>query len=119
MTIANNRVTESREQLAYLDPNKLEALCNVLVEELGEGSNSLEKDAMKLLSDGDYTGAKQKCLLDPCNPFLAAVSCIASAYRSPMVADSVLRDAARHTADVVRRDTTARIGSMFSAILEN
>lgn len=117
MTTVNSRVQESREHLSYIDSDKLEALCQVLLNELGEGSNDLEKDAVNLLKCGEHTAAKQKCLLDPCNSFLAAVSCIASAYRSPMVADSVLRDAARHTADVARLNSTRRIGDSFSQIL--
>lgn len=67
----------------------------------------------------DYDAAKQTCLTEPTNEFLAAISCIGSAYRSPMVADSVLRDAARHVAEVAKRKAESRINEAFSEILGN
>jgi len=54
----------------------------------------------------------------PATPLLAAISCIASAYRSPMVADSVLRDAARHTCDVAKQKAEIRLARQFQQILK-
>lgn len=117
MTTTNQRVKESREQLSYLEQEVLSALCNVLINELGEAESDIERQAMSKLKSEDYTGAKQMCLLDPCNEYLAAISCLASAYRSPMVADSVLRDAARHAAEVAKRKAKRRIADRFSQLL--
>lgn len=100
-----------------MNSKTVEQLCNVLVTELGEGNDDLERDAMKSLQEGDYDRAKQLCLMNPTNPYLAAISCISSAYRSPTVADSVLRDAARHTTAVATRKCEQRIKSAFSEIL--
>ena len=113
----NQRVVESRERLKDLPLMTIERLSTHLLSELGEPNNQIEQESLDALTSGDYDSAKRYCLYDPCSPYLAAISCIASAYRSPMVADSVLRDASRHTADLVRRRCEARIASQFQAIL--
>jgi len=97
---ANQRVIESRQSLKDLPLDTVAQLSDYLLEELSDPSTEWEEEALRSLQSGDYDTAKRFCLCDPCNPYLAAISCIASAYRSPMVADSVLRDAARHTSDV-------------------
>ena len=86
-----------------------------LLLELGEPNASLEQKALRSLHHQDYD-TKQYCLADPGNSYLAALSCIASAYRSPMVADSVLRDAARHAAEVAKL-RTQEIATRFQAIV--
>jgi hypothetical protein len=95
----------------------IESLCNFLVLELGETNAELENKALSALQSEDYDLAKHYCLCDPCNPYLAAISCIASAYRSPMVADSVLRDASRHTAEIAKRRAEKRIAEQFQQVL--
>jgi hypothetical protein len=114
---SNQRVAGSRKQLGDMPHDAIEQLSACLLFELGESDNKIEQEALDALSAGDYDAAKRYCLYDPCNSYLAAISCIASAYRSPMVADSVLRDASRHTADLVRQRCEARIASQFQAIL--
>ena len=113
----NQRVVESRERLKDLPLQTIVRLSEHLLSELGAPDDMLEQEALDALNAGDYDAAKRYCLYDPCNSYLAAISCIASAYRSPMVADSVLRDASRHTADLVRRRCEARIASQFQVIL--
>lgn len=120
MVISNeqrNRVAESRSRLTDLPVEVLRPLCDALLAELGEPSGDSEKEAIALLEQQQYDEAKRLCLSDPCNPYLAAISCIASAWRSPMVADSVLRDAARHAADVARRRAEQRIAIAFARVL--
>jgi len=117
MTTHSDRVQEARQYLSPMNSQIVKRLCDALVTELGEGADDLERDAMKSLEEGDYDRAKQLCLMNPTNSYLAAISCISSAYRSPTVADSVLRDAARHTTAVAARKCEQRISSAFSAIL--
>lgn len=113
----NERVSESRQKLADLPLETIESLTLCLLEELGDPPTELEGVALRSLQSGDYDTAKRFCLYDPCNSYLAAISCIASAYRSPMVADSVLRDAARHTSDVAKQRAEARIAKQFQQFL--
>lgn len=115
----SDRVIKSRELLTPLDINLIDRLCQTLIAELSEGESAVERQALQHLLEGDYDAAKQTCLREPTNEFLAAISCIGSAYRSPMVADSVLRDAARHVAEVAKRKAESRINEAFSEILGN
>jgi hypothetical protein len=112
----NERVIKSRESLDYLSIEAIEACCDVLLSELGTGETDIEREAIHYLKGGDYTQAKKMCLMNPTSSYLAAISCMASAYRSPMVADSVLRDAARHTAEVAKQQAEKRISQSFQAI---
>ncbi len=112
-----NRVKESRESLNSLPSETLEQLCKCLIVFLGKATTENEEQALAALKKREYDSAKLLCLKDPCNPYLAAISCIASAYRSPMVADSVLRDAARHVSEVAKVRTANEIGLCFSNIL--
>lgn len=114
----NERVIKSRESLDYLSEETINACCDVLISELGTGETDLEREAIHYLKTGDYTQAKRMCLMNPTSSYLAAISCIASAYRSPMVADSVLRDAARHTAQVAKEQAEKRIAQHFQAIFD-
>lgn len=114
----NERVIKSRESLDYLSIEAIEACCNVLLSELGAGESDLEREAVHCLKVSDYTQAKKMCLMNPTSSYLAAISCMASAYRSPMVADSVLRDAARHTAEVAKLQAEKRIAQHFQAIFD-
>lgn len=114
----NQRVIESRQRLSDLPLEAITTLSDCLLEELGDPLTELEKEALRSLQSGDHDTAKRLCLCDPCNSYLAAISCIASAYRSLMVADSVLRDAARHTSDVARKRAEARIALQFQQVLE-
>jgi hypothetical protein len=118
MISLNQRVSGSRQKLADLPLEAIKSLTDYLLEELGNPPTELEEEALRSLQSGDYDTAKRFCLYDPCNSYLAAISCIASAYRSPMVADSVLRDAARHTSDVARERAEARIAKQFRQILQ-
>ncbi|MDJ0727181.1 MAG: hypothetical protein QNJ38_18940 [Prochloraceae cyanobacterium] len=115
----NEKVIQSRKQLSPLRSSLIAQMCDCLLLELGEPNTPLEKDALRSLQHQKYDRAKQYCLADPCNSYLAALSCIASAYRSPMVADSVLRDAARHVAEVSKLRTQKRIGDRFFAIISS
>jgi hypothetical protein len=114
----NERVIKSRESLNYLSEETIKACCDVLISELGSGETDLEQEAFSYLTTGDYTQAKKICLMNPTSSYLAAISCIASAYRSPMVADSVLRDAARHTAQVAKQQAEKRIALRFQTIFD-
>jgi hypothetical protein len=113
----NDRVALSREKLSALSGEMLHVLIDGLLEELGEPASELEGQALDALKSQDYDAAKRACLLDPCNEYLAAISCIASAYRSPMVADSVLRDAARHITEVAKLRSGTRLAQRFQDIL--
>ena len=113
----NEKVIQSREKLSPLPSSLISQMCDCLLLELGDPSTSVEQDALQSLNHQDYDSTKQYCLADPCNSYLAALSCIASAYRSPMVADSVLRDAARHVAEVAKLRTQKRIGTQFQALI--
>lgn len=113
----NTRVIESRENLNSLSLETIKGLTDYLMNELGTPESEIELKAFQAFSNADYTSAKNLCLYEPCNPYLAAISCMSSAYRSPMVADSVLRDAARHVATVVHRKVEKRIGVAFTSIL--
>ncbi len=114
----NERVSESRQKLSDLPIDTIKAMTDCLLKELGEPPTKLSEQALISLQNGDYDAAKRFCLHDPCNSYLAAISCIASAFRSPMVADSVIRDAARHTSDVVKQKAEARIGEQFRQLLK-
>ena len=114
----NSQVLESRSTLAPLPDKTLTQMCDVLLEELGEPASPLEMQSLVALQKGDYDASKRFCLADPCNSYLAAISCIASAYRSPMVADSVLRDASRHVAEVAKERTAKRISDRFQSLLQ-
>jgi hypothetical protein len=118
MISSNQKVSESRKKLSDLPLETIKSLTDCLVEELGNPLTDLEEEALRSLQSGDYDTAKRFCLYDPCNSYLAAISCIASAYRSPMVADSVLRDAARHTSDVARKRAETRIAKRFQQVLK-
>lgn len=117
MDKSNEKVIKSRQQLSPLHSSLISQMCDCLLSELGEPNTSLEQDALRSFHHQDYDSTKQYCLADPCNSYLAALSCIASAYRSPMVADSVLRDAARHVSEVAKFRTQKRIGTRFQAII--
>ena len=117
MNRLNQKVTQSREQLSALPDALIAQMCDFLLLELGEPNTSLEKDALQSLQHQDYDQTKRYCLAAPCNSYLAALSCIASAYRSPMVADSVLRDAARHVAEMAKLGTQKRIGAHFQTLV--
>lgn len=118
MISPNQRVSESRQKLTDLPLETIKSLAKCLLEELGDPPTELESDALRALQSGDYDTAKRFCLYDPCNSYLAAISCIASAYRSPMVADSVLGDAARHTSDVTKERAETFIAKQFQQILK-
>lgn len=117
-TAINQRVIESRQRLKDLPLDTVAQLSDCLLKELGDPPSQMEEEALRSLQSGDYDTAKRFCLYDPCNSYLAAISCIASAYRSPMVADSVLRDAARHTSDVAKQRAEGRIAQQFQQILK-
>jgi hypothetical protein len=117
MTSSNQKVSHSRQKLTELPLEIIKSLTECLLEELDDPPTELEQEALRALQSGDYDSAKRFCLYDPCNSYLAVISCIASAYRSPMVADSVLRDAARHTANVAKQRSEARIAHRFQQIL--
>jgi hypothetical protein len=118
MTTTNHRVIESRKKLRSMSLEAIRTLCDFLISELGESNTELESKALSALQSENYDLAKHYCLCDPCNPYLAAISCIASAYRSPMVADSVLRDASRHTAEIAKKRSERRIAEQFQQVLE-
>lgn len=116
MVQANKKVVTSREQLNAIPEEAVERLCNSLLIELGEPQSKNEKHGLEAFQEKDYDLAKRYCLFDPCSTYLAAISCMASACRSPMVADSVLRDAARHTAEVAKLRACKRIAERFETI---
>ncbi len=118
MTSPNQSVAQSRQKLSDLPLETIKSLTECLLEELGSPPNQLEREALRALQNRDYDSAKRFCLYDPCNSYLAVISCIASAYRSPMVADSVLRDAARHTANVAKQKAEIRLARQFQQILK-
>jgi hypothetical protein len=113
----NERVSASRERLQDLPLSTIQSLSDCLIEQLGDPSSPLEQRALDSLKEQNYDSAKRFCLSNPCSSYLAAISCIASAFRSPMVADSVLRDAARHTVDVVKQRAEAHIANQFQKLL--
>lgn len=117
MISLNQRVSESRQKLADLPLETIKSLTDCLLEELGDPPSQLEEEALRSLQSGNYGTAKRFCLYDPCNSYLAAISCIASAYRPPMVADSVLRPEARHTSDVAKKRAETLIAQQFQQIL--
>lgn len=117
MIETNQRVSESRKTLEALPLESIQKLCDCLIAELGNGEVEIEQKALKAIENKDYDEAKRLCLCDPCSPYLASISCIASAYRSPMIADSVLRDAARHTSEVVKIKAQKRLANCFYKIL--
>jgi hypothetical protein len=117
MIESNQRVSESRKRLDPLPLEIIQKMCDCLIQELGNGEDDIEKKALKALENKDYDEAKRLCLCDPCNHYLSAISCIASAYRSPMIADSVLRDAARHTSNVAKTKAEKRLSKCFFSIL--
>ncbi|MDY6785047.1 MAG: hypothetical protein SW833_21305 [Cyanobacteriota bacterium] len=113
----NQSASESSEKVIDLPLGTIEALSGCLLEELGEPSTEWEEQALRSLLNGHYDAAKRFGLHDPCNSYLAAISCMASAFRSPVVADSVLRDAARHASDVAKKRAEARIADQFQRLL--
>jgi hypothetical protein len=118
MTLTNEKVIDSRARLSALPLDKIDRMCQALIEILKEYDATLfEKDALQALLDGNYDAAKQFCLCDPCSEYLAAISCLASAYRSPMIADSVLRDGSRHVAEVAKLTAEKRISQAFNQII--
>ena len=114
----NSKVLDSRSKLSPLPEDVLNQMCNFLLEELEAPASPLEMQSLVSLQKGDYDASKRYCLADPCNSYLAALSCIASAYRSPMVADSVLRDASRHVSEVAKTRTAKRISDRFQSLLQ-
>lgn len=117
MVALNERVESSRAKLSALPEKTITQMCAFLIEELGEPNSPLEMQSLNALKQEDYDASKRYCLADPCNSYLAALSCIASAYRSPMVADSVLRDASRHVSEVAKTRTAQRISDHFQGLL--
>ena len=118
MVALNERVESSRAKLSALPEETIKQMCDFLISELGEPNSPLEMQSLTAIKKGDYDASKRYCLADPCNSYLAALSCIASAYRSPMVADSVLRDASRHASDVAKARTAQRISDRFQSLLQ-
>lgn len=114
---ANQKVVESRARLEAMPVERIHRLCDFLVSELGRPATDIEAQAIAKLLGQHYDEAKALCLHDPCSPFLAAISCLASAYRSPMVADSVLRDASRWVSEVAKQRSATRIAEGFQKIL--
>lgn len=116
--IPNEKILESRTHLSGLPIETIDRLCCVLIDILKEyACSELEDRALKTLLEGDCDRAKHLCLHEPCSDFLAAVSCLASTQRSPLIAESSLRDAARHTSEVAKQTAQKRIAYKFSEIL--
>jgi len=99
--------------------NKSERLVKLILDELGFPLNNPQIAALEKLESGDWDGCKMQTLNDPCDPSLACLSCIASAYRSPMIADSVLRDAARHAAEFATIKSRNRLAIGFREVLKD
>jgi len=87
----NQRVLASRQKLADLPLATIKALTECVVEAWGNPPTNLAVEALRSLHSSDYHTAKRSCLSDPCNASLGTVSCLASAYRSPVVADSGIK----------------------------
>lgn len=117
MTQANDRIELERSHLQPLDRDLLSKLTTILLSALGQPITADQDKALEFFNSGDWDYVKHICLCDPCDSYLAALSCLASAYRSPTIADSVLRDAARHTADFARVRTAHNLAIQFNSIL--
>lgn len=117
MTQTNDRIELERSHLQGIDFHTLDRIASVLLEALGTPFTEDQFRALESFNSSQWDEVKHYCLLDPCDSYLAALSCLASAYRSPTIADSVLRDAARHTADFARIRTAQNLAKQFSSIL--
>ena len=119
MTQTNDRIALERSHLQAIAPATLDQMSEAILSALGQPLNTVQSEALASFNDRHWDEVKRFCLCDPCDSFLAALSCLGSAYRSPTIADSVLRDAARHTADFARARTAHHLAARFSAILED
>jgi len=99
--------------------NKSERLIKLILDELGFPMNNPQIAALEKLENGDWDGCKLLALNDPCDPYLACLSFLASAQRSPMIADSVLRDAARHAAEFASVKSRNRLAIGFRETLKD
>lgn len=113
----NERVESSRSQLQPLDSVTIARLVSVLEGVMGEPLSPIEGEAQNAFAGEHWDELKMICLKDPCNPYLAALSCIGSAFRSPVIAESALRDASRHAAEVAKRNAETGIAVSFAEIL--
>ena len=114
---ANERVESSRSQLQPLDQKVINDLVNALMDVIGPPTTKTEWAANEVFGNREIDKLKLICLENPCDPYLAALSCIGSAERSPMVAESALRDAARHAAEVAKRRAETELAASFTKIL--
>ena len=119
MTQTNDRIALERSHLQPLDSKTLDQMSEAILTALGQPLSTIQSEALAAFNDRHWDEVKRFCLCDPCDSYLAALSCLASAYRSATIADSVLRDAARHTADFARIRTAHHLAMRFSAILEH
>jgi hypothetical protein len=117
MTQTNDRIALERSHLQQLDPKTLDQMAEAILTALGQPLSTIQAEALASFNDRQWDEVKRFCLCDPCDSYLAALSCLASAYRSATIADSVLRDAARHTADFARVRTAHHLAARFTAIL--
>lgn len=118
MTQTNDRIALERSHLQPLDSKTLDKMSEAILSALGQPLSTIQSEALAAFNAQHWDEVKRFCLCDPCDSYLAALSCLGSAYRSPTIADSVLRDAARHTADFARVRTAHHLAARFSAILE-
>lgn len=114
---SNDRIELERSHLQGIDFQTLDKIASALLSALGTPFTEDQSRDLESFNSNQWDEVKHYCLLDPCDSYLAALSCLASAYRSPTIADSVLKDAARHTADFARVRTTHKLAKEFSTIL--
>jgi hypothetical protein len=94
-------------------------MSKTITNEIGMPITKLQTKALEEFNEGNWDDCKMTCLCDPCDPYLACLSCLSSAFRSPMIADSVLRDAARHSIECVKSRAQYRLSQSFTEILRD
>ena len=117
MNQTSDRIALERSHLQAFSLEQLEKLTNVLLNHLGNPGTGDQQICLQRLKDQQWDECKRLCLCDPCDSYLAALSCIASAWRSPTIAESVLRDAARHVADFAKIRSAQTLANEFGAII--
>lgn len=109
---------QARTQLSGLDERKVNQVCNYLLQLLGDSEDKHERECLLALEEKRYSDCKQIALRHPRSDYMRALSCIASAYRSPSVSDSIIAYASQHTYNVLLSRAASNIEMKINAEFE-
>lgn len=117
MTHTPDRIALERSHLQAMSSSTIQDLTKAVLDVLGEPLTAIQGTVLSAYQDQNWDEVKRVCLYDPCDPYLACLSCLASAHRSPTIAESTLRDASRWAAQQASVRAAKALSDRFYAIL--